>query len=120
MVYPRATVAHTPCTAMQASTALEQANQGLHHLGQTLRSLECFDQEDLRIWQEEVQRFEEVDKELLALQQHLPERQQAMAQLDKTFRLSDHFPAMMKQFASKDVELQSILDQKLRQKREGS
>ena len=95
-----------------------QANEGLHHLGQALRNLDCFDQEDLRFWQEEVQRFEEVDKELLALQQHLPERQQNLAHLDQTYGLSQYFPIMMKKFAAKDAELQSILDSKLRAQRE--
>lgn len=94
------------------------ANEGLHQLGQALRNLDCYDNEDLRIWQEEVQRFEEVDKELLALQQHLPERQHNMAQLDQAYGLSQYFPIMMKKFASKDAELQSILDTKLRQQRE--
>ena len=95
-----------------------QANEGLLQLGQALRGLDCFDNEDLQIWQEEISRFEEVDKELLALQELLPQRQRHLAELDAAFGLSQYFPLMMRKFASKDAELQSILDAKLRKKRE--
>ena len=94
------------------------ANEGLLQLGQALRGLDCFDNEDLQIWQEELTRFEETDKELIALQQLLPERQRNLAHLDQTYGLSRYFPLMMRKFAAKDAELQSILDSKLRKQRE--
>ena len=114
---PRGAPAHN-MSGQAASDRLAQANEGLHQLGVMLRSHDCFDNEDLRTWQEEVQRFEEVDKELLALQQHLPERQRLMAALDEAYALSHNFPHMMKKFAAKDADLQGILDTKLRQQRE--
>lgn len=94
-----------------------QANEGLLQLGQALRGLDCFDSEDLEIWREEVTRYEEVDKELIALQQLLPERQRNLAVLDQEYGLSQYFPVMMRKFAAKDAELQSILDSKLRKQK---
>lgn len=105
-------------TSAEVQPRRAQANEGLLQLGQALRGLDCFDNEDLQIWQEEISRFEEVDKELLALQELLPERQRHLAELDEAFGLSQYFPLMMRKFASKDAELQSILDAKLRKKRE--
>lgn len=95
-----------------------QANEGLHQLGQALRNMDCFDEEDVAIWHDQVARAEEVDPELIALQQHLPKRQQLLCDLDEQFGLSKYYPIMMKKFAMKDAELQNILDEKLRNKRD--
>lgn len=80
-----------------------------------LQSCSCFDEEDLAIWREEMERFKksDEDEEIKALQKRLPERQRLLEEMDRNYNMSSKFPEMMTKFARKDADLQNMLDDML-------
>ena len=113
--FRKVVVRKTPAAMSAPQPQRQEAVTGLHKLGELLRDLDCFDSEDLSFWQDEIKRFQEVDDELLALQQYVPQRQTVLQELDTQYHLSRYFPIMLRKFAAKDAELTAILDTKKRE-----
>ncbi len=94
---------------------MSDGKEALLALRHVLQSSSCFDEEDLAIWSEEMERYQQCDEdeEIHALTQRLPERQRLMDELDRQYNLAARFPDMMTKFAKKDAELQNMLDDML-------
>lgn len=90
-----------------------RAAEGLHRLGQVLRSHDCFNTEDEDFLHAELSRMNKVDEELRMLEEMLARRQQHLRTIDEQYGLSQYHPDMMRKFAEKDFELHQIKMAKL-------
>lgn len=91
----------------------ERAVEGLRQLKQVFEQSDVFDDEDVRMVNEELALATQVDHELLAMQACLPIRQRTLQACDKKFGLSKHFGFLMDKLTDKDADLQMEIDQKL-------
>jgi hypothetical protein len=85
----------------------------LRSLRQALANSEVFDDEDVGFIDDAIEQEEVLDEELLALQENLPLRQQLLGDFDKQYGLSTRFPDLMARFVEKDVDLFTMLEEKL-------
>lgn len=91
----------------------ERAVEGLKRLKQAFEQSDVFDEEDVRMVEEEISLATKVDHELLAMQQCLPIRQRTVQAAEQHYKLSQHFPFLMEKLADKDADLQIEIEEKL-------
>ena len=102
----------TPLSKYTMEPQRHRAHEGLRELGLAVKNYDCFDQEDVEFWHDEMEKMKVVDEELLALLERLPQRQQHLERIDEEYNLSQYFPSLMAKFSVKDAELQAIIDEK--------
>lgn len=89
----------------------------LKEFGDALKQSEVFTKDDYKIWERELNRQHNKDEDIAVLSHMLPSRQKELIALDKKYKMCQHFPRMMQEFAKKDSDLQLMYEAKLEEMR---